>query len=363
MQYPRLTVNVEKLRENARTVAALCAKSGIDVWGVTKGLSGDPRLARVYAESGFKGVSDSRLANLSNIKANGVQAPLQLMRIAMPSELETLLDTADVSLQSEVSTIKKLDELALSKGITHDVLLMIDIGDLREGFWPKEIREIAEPLRKLQGGVRIKGVATNFACASGILPTVEKLDDLVAYRDEIQNLLDTDMPVVSVGGTCCLKLIEEGKAPKGINQLRICEGVLLGRDTAFMREVTYLHRDALTVSAEVIECRHKPSVPNGELGFQSFGEKPIFIDRGMRRRALLGIGRQDVNVDRITPITNGIHIITASSDHLIVDVTDVEADAAMEGKKFQPGDIIDFRPLYPAMLALSTSPYVTVDFV
>lgn len=363
MQYPRLTIDTEKLRENAKMVESICASHGIDVWGVTKGLSGDPRLAKVYMESGFKGISDSRLANLSYIKASGVEAPLQSMRISMPSELEELVNVADVSLQSEISTIKKLDEIASAAGTQHDVLLMIDVGDLREGFWPREIRNIAEPLRRLKGGVRIRGVATNFACASGILPTVEKLEDLVSYRDTIQDLIEAEMPVVSIGGTCCLNVIEDKKIPEDVNQLRICEGVLLGRDTAFMRDIPYLHRDVLTLSAEVVECRHKPSVPNGDLGFQAFGEKPIFIDRGMRRRALLGIGRQDVNVDRIEPVRRGIHIITASSDHLILDVTDAEADMQVEGKTFQPGDVIDFRPLYPAMLTLSTSPYVKVDFV
>jgi predicted amino acid racemase len=166
------------------------------------------------------------------------------------------------------------------------------------------------------------------------------------------------MPVVSVGGTCCLKVFEEGDAPSGVNQIRLCEAVVTGMDTAFTREVPYLRRDVLTMTAEIVECREKPSVPDGEIGMQAFGEKPVFTDRGKRRRALLGIGRQDVNVGRITPLMPGVHIVTASSDHLIVDVTEAEAN---RGTRFKPGDTLDFRPLYPAMLALSTSRYVTVS--
>ena len=360
IRYPRLTINTAKLRENARTVAGLCARHGIDVWGVTKGLSGDPRLAQLYVDAGFKGVSDSRLLNLQGIRDAGVPARLQLMRIAMPSEAEDLVRIADVSLQSEVSTILLLNEMAHKMGRTHEVLLMIDIGDLREGFWPKELTHIGEPLRGLRGGVRITGVATNFACASGVLPTRQKFEDLVGYRDEIQKFLGTHMPVVSVGGTCCLKVIEESGVPDGINQIRMCEAVVTGMDTAFAREIPYLHRDALTLSAEIVECREKPSVPDGEVGMQAFGEKPVFIDRGKRRRALLGIGRQDVNVDRIKPLQPGVHVVTASSDHLIVDVT--EAEAREPGTRFKPGDVLDFRPLYPAMLSLSTSRYVAVSY-
>ena len=358
--YPRLTIDTAKLRENARAVAELCARHGIDVWGVTKGLSGDPRLAQIYVDAGFKGVADSRLRNLRGIRDAGVPARLQLMRIAMPSEADDLVRIADASLQSEVSTILRLDEIAFNAGRTHEVLLMIDIGDLREGFWPKELVHIAEPLRGLKGGVKIVGVATNFACASGVLPTRQKFEDLVGYRDEIQKFLGTPMPVVSVGGTCCLKIVEESGVPEGVNQLRLCEGVVTGMDTAFAREIPYLHRDVLTLSAEVVECREKPSVPEGEIGMQAFGEKPVFMDRGKRRRALLGIGRQDVNVDRIKPLESGVHIVTASSDHLIVDVT--EAEANEPGKRFQPGDILNFRPSYPAMLALSTSRYVAVSY-
>ena len=108
---------------------------GIEVWGVTKGLSGDPRLAGLYMQAGFAGCADSRVANLSGIKEAGVRARLQMIRIAMPSELEDLARVADVSLQSEVSTIKALDAVCSSLGVTHDVLLMTDAGDLREGFW------------------------------------------------------------------------------------------------------------------------------------------------------------------------------------------------------------------------------------
>ena len=357
IRYPRLTIDTAKLRENARTVVDLCGRHGVDVWGVTKGLSGDPRLAQIYVDEGFKGVADSRLLNLHGIRAAGVHAPLQLMRIAMPSEAEGVVRIADASLQSEVSTILLLDEIARKMGRTHEVLLMIDVGDLREGFWPKELAHAAERLRGLTG-VRIAGVATNFACASGVLPTRQKFEDLVAYRDEVQKTLGLEMPTVSVGGTCCLKVVEESGVPDGVNQLRICEGVVTGMDTAFMREIPYLHRDALTLSAEIVECREKPSVPDGEIGMQAFGERPVFIDRGKRRRALLGIGRQDVNVDRIKPLHRGVHIVTASSDHLIVDVTEAEA----AGARFRPGDALDFRPLYPAVLALSTSRYVPVSY-
>ncbi|MDR1482611.1 MAG: alanine racemase [Synergistaceae bacterium] len=359
-RYPVMIVNRKKVLDNVRKVNDICSRKNIEVWGVTKGLAGDPRLAEIYEEGGLAGVSDSRLANLIKIRNSACGIPRQLMRIAMHSEIEDIPAAADVSLQSEVSSILKLDKVCDSRGIAHRVLLMVDVGDLREGFWPNELTRAGSMLSELKR-VSIVGVAANFACASGLLPSREKFDDLIIYRDELRDVLGIDLPCISIGGTCCLKQIEEGGVPGEINQLRMSEGVLLGKDTAFMRDIPYLDKTAIVISAEVVECRKKPSVPDGEIGCQAFGEKPLFIDRGMRKRAILGIGRQDLNVDRVTPLMEGVHIVTASSDHLIIDVT--EADSLLpEDKRIKVGDTLDFRPLYPAMLAAATSEYVRVEF-
>ncbi|MDR0654377.1 MAG: alanine/ornithine racemase family PLP-dependent enzyme [Synergistaceae bacterium] len=355
MRYPALIVNREKVLSNARSVAELCRSRGIDAWGVTKGLSGNPRLAEIYEDAGFRGICDSRLRNLRHIEDAGSPLPRQLMRIAMMSELRELAVSAEMSLQSDIGTIKVLDRICVSAGISHEVLIMIDVGDLREGFWPTELPDAARELKDLEGGVKIGGVAANFACASGVLPTPDNMARLVECRDLISEITGGEMPTVSVGGTCCLKLIEAGLAPEGVNVLRICEGVLLGTDTAFDRVIPYLAGDAVTVTAEIVECRQKPSVPVGDVGYQAFGEKPVFTDRGLRKRAILAIGRQDVNIDRITPLDRDVEIVTASSDHLIVDVTEA-------GAVYRAGDLMSFRPLYPAMLACATSEYVEVIF-
>jgi predicted amino acid racemase len=327
----------------------------MDAWGVTKGLSGDIRLAGIFADAGFRGICDSRLRNLRKIKDAGSPLPRQLIRIAMISELRELAVMAEMSLQSDIGTIRELDRICASAGITHEILIMIDVGDLREGFWPTELPEAARELKDLEGGVKLGGVAANFACASGVLPGHDNMARLVEYRDVISGITGVEMPAVSVGGTCCLKVIEDGLVPEGVNVLRLSEGVILGVDTAFDRVIPHLARDALTVTAEIVECRQKPSVPVGDVGYQAFGEKPVFTDRGLRKRAILAIGRQDVSIDRITPLDGDVEIVTASSDHLIVDVTDARA-------MYKAGDLMSFRPLYPAMLACATSEYVEVIF-
>ena len=105
------------------------------------------------------------------------------------------------------------------------------------------------------------------------------------------------------------------------------------------------------MQAEIIEIKRKPSVPTGEIGLDAFFRKPVFEDRGIRKRALLAIGRQDVDLDQIKPCDEEIEIIGASSDHLIVDVDSCSRD-------YRVGDIIEFNLNYVSILRLMTSEYV-----
>ena len=96
----------------------------------------------------------------------------------------------------------------------------------------------------------------------------------------------------------------------------------------------------------------EPTKPIGEVGRDAFGNVPYFEDRGERLRGILAIGRQDVNIGGLTPLDEGVIIITASSDHLLVDIEDCPV-------VHKVGEILRFRLDYPGMLSSSTSLYVT----
>lgn len=353
--YPLLQVDCGKIERNARRISDRCASRGIEVWGVTKGTAGDPRVARAMLDGGCKGILDSRLTNITGLRSSGIDGKIGLLRVAMLSEVREMIKYADLSMQSELRTIISVDTAAYEAGITHDVLIMVDAGDLREGFWPDEIPSAAKALKALRGGVRLVGVAANFACATGVLPTRRKLDELVECRDLLARVTAHDMPYVCVGGTCCLPLIESGDVPPEVNMVRVGEAILLGTDTANSLSLDHLEQDAMVLRAEVIECRTKPSAPHGPMGAAAGGVRPTFDDRGRRRRAILAIGKQDVMPDKLVPLDRGASIVTASGDHMIVDVTDAEAE---RGSEYRSGDVLSFRPRYGAMLSLSTSRYV-----
>ncbi|RXG62966.1 alanine/ornithine racemase family PLP-dependent enzyme, partial [Candidatus Atribacteria bacterium 1244-E10-H5-B2] len=152
-----------------------------------------------------------------------------------------------------------------------------------------------------------------------------------------------------------LKLVEDDLIPDKINQLRIGIGILLGQDDVRLRNIAGTYQDTFILTAEVIEVKEKPSLPQGEIGRDAFGEVPVFQDLGIRKRAILAIGKQDIHLNSLVPMKKEVKIVGASSDHLIIDINDFK-----EGVKV--GDEVKFRLNYPALLYATTSKYINKYF-
>jgi predicted amino acid racemase len=353
--WPRLVVNAKAIEENARRVVQKCSAAGISVSGVTKGMCAHPDTVRAMVAGGCSELADSRVGNLAALKAMNTGLPLLLLRIPMLSELPLVVSLADCSLVSTAETVDGLEKACAASGLVHEVIIMVDLGDLREGVWMDDTGRIAEALTRSRR-VRCRGVGVNFGCYGGTLPTREKLLQLTDIGKELERELGCHLSVFSGGSTSSLLLLERGEIPPGINNLRIGEGILLGEDVTSMRSIPWLIRRTMWLEAELVEVRKKPSVPVGPVGADAFGGRPVFEDRGPRTRAIAAVGRQDVRVEGLVPELEGVSILGASSDHLILDVEDSASSLAQ-------GDKLKFFPDYGAMLALATSPYVPFEVV
>ena len=353
--WPRLVVNAKAIEENARRVVQKCSAAGISVSGVTKGMCAHPDIVRAMVAGGCSELADSRVGNLAALKAMNTGLPLLLLRIPMLSELPLVVSLADCSLVSTAETVDGLEKTCAASGLVHEVIIMVDLGDLREGVWMDDTGRIAEALTRSRR-VRCRGVGVNFGCYGGTLPTREKLLQLTDIGKELERELGCHLSVFSGGSTSSLLLLERGEIPPGINNLRIGEGILLGEDVTSMRSIPWLIRRTMWLEAELVEVRKKPSVPVGPVGADAFGGRPVFEDRGPRTRAIAAVGRQDVRVEGLVPELEGVSILGASSDHLILDVEDSASSLAQ-------GDKLKFFPDYGAMLALATSPYVPFEVV
>lgn len=355
MRYPIMRIFKEKIIENGQYLIRECAQNGISVWAVTKGMSAHPEIAKAFKKAGFDILADSRIANIVKMKEAGIKSEYALIRIPMPSELEETVKFCDYSLVSDIDSILEMSRICDKLNRKHNIVIMIDMGDLREGFWPAELETVCEKLKNISTNLHIAGVGANFACASGALPGRENLTRLLEYRKELENKLNCRLELVSGGGTCTLVQMIKGNVPQGINGLRLGEAILLGTDSSEKFPLTMLCRDTMEIEAELSEVQVKPTLPIGEIGMDFSGNVPVFLDRGNRLRGVLAIGKQDVRIEGLVPLDEGVEIITASSDHLLVDLEDCP-------KKYKAGDRLRFRPDYPAMLAASTSPYVQKVF-
>lgn len=351
---PRLDIYLDKIKNNSESIKTLCSKHGIKVVGITKGCCAITKVGQAIINGGINFLGDSRIENLKGLKKSGLKVETMLIRIPMLSEVSRVLNWADISLNSEISVIKSLSQEALKRKIVHRIILMIDLGDLREGIMPDNALTVVGEIRKLSG-VKLMGIGANFCCISGVMPTRENLTRLVKLTEEIENNFHINLEVISGGNTSVLKLVEEDIISDRINQLRIGVGILLGQDDVRLRNIAGTYQDTFILSAEVIEVQEKPSKPRGEIGRDAFGEIPVFRDLGIRKRAILAIGKQDIYLNSLIPLKEGIKIVSASSDHLIIDITDFK-------EELKVGAEVRFRLNYPALLSATTSKYVKKYF-
>jgi predicted amino acid racemase/arginase family enzyme len=349
MQYgPYITIDLNKIEHNARTITALCGKYGIEVCGVSKVTCGMPPVAKAMLRGGVACIGESRMKNIHRLKANGVATEFTLLRIPPLSAAEDIVTSVNMSLNSELSVIQALSEAASRRGLVHNIMIMVDLGDLREGVWPDDLLPMVREVVELPG-VRIAGLGTNLSCYGGVMPSEKNMNQLVEYAHRIETVIGIKLRYISGGNSSSLNLIASGKMPQAVNHIRIGEGILLGRETVNRDPWPGTFQDAFLLKAEVIELKEKPSVPVGETAENAFGGKPEFVDKGQRDRAILNIGREDVVVEGMEPVEPGITILGASSDHLIVDVTEAE--------NVRLGSELAFIMNYGALLAAMTSEY------
>lgn len=357
--YPRMTVDLGKLRHNLDVVTEDCRKAGISVCGAIKGFNGLPEAVKVFAQAGCIQLGTSRMRQIKELKTLGIDASYLLLRIPMISETEDVVEFSDISLNSDMTVLKALDDAAGRVGKKHGVILMVDLGDLREGFWDKEeLADCAAYVEANLGNLELKGVGTNLGCYGSIKPTVEKMNELIQVAELVEERIGRRLEFISGGATSSYPLVLDGVMPERINHLRIGEGIINDYDLPEIwgLDITNMHSDIFVMEAEVIEVRDKPSHPVGEICIDSFGRKPEYIDRGIRKRALVAAGKLDYALnDKIFPQIEGVEVIGASSDHMILDIEDCRTEIRV-------GDIIRFNLSYPSLMYLSNDKYVTVVY-
>jgi predicted amino acid racemase len=366
MSYPQLEINLRKLEHNARLEVQKLTEYGVTVMGVNKVFNGLPETASAVVRAGMDVVAESRVSNLKKLQ----HLPCQkcLLRTPSPSEIEEVVKFADISLNSDIDVLRNLSRTAVEQKKIHQVLLMVDMGDIREGIWFKNRESLEEAVKQILElpNLELYGLGTNFNCYGTVLPTVENGRMFVKIARELEVQNGIKFRYLSGGNCTSYHLIEKGMWPEGINHLRIGALHQFGIEYVDVRYMDGFHHSSMDVSrvvsnlyilkAEIIEVKTKPTIPFGDRGLDSFMRTKTFVDRGKRKRALLALGYQDVPSQNMWSVDPDIEILGQTFDHTIIDIEDSDRD-------YRVGDVIAFEVDYTGLLAACTSEGVKIVFL
>ena len=349
--YPQLETDLNIVRRNALEIKRRCEENGIKITAVVKGVNADAKVVKTILSTGIEQLGTSRLSQIERCNEQGIIADWLLLRIPQLCECADVVRLTDVSLESSLDTVKALENECEKQNKTHRIIMMLDTGDLREGYWDRE--QLLKDCKEIKADcprIRIVGIGSNFTDYGATVPTVDKLNGLVEMSRRMEKILGYPMEYVSGGATTSYPLVHRGQMPKGINHLRIGETIILCHDLPdeWGVDVDYLSSPVM-LRAQVIEVFDKPSAPVGETATDAFDNRPQFEDRGERRRAIIALGRADAgDARKLVPLDKGVEILAATSDHTMMDIEDSE-------REIKVGDVMEFRLTYENLLFASAS--------
>ncbi|MFW6119665.1 MAG: alanine/ornithine racemase family PLP-dependent enzyme [Petrotogales bacterium] len=342
-------IHLNRIANNAEYLGNLLKNDDIEMVVVSKVTCGDPHIVSAIIEKNHEIIiGESRVENLARLHKAGLDIETMLLRPPSTDRVEMALKYADTILVSDLTILDTLVKKDPTKDT--DFIYMVDTGDLREGVW---FEHAFEELKKAMdfAGEKVIGIGTNLGCYGGVMATPEKFSILIELGERIRKETGYVFQYYSAGNTASLPLLERGNCPKGINQFRLGESIICGTDATNNRNVPGTEQNTAILYGEIIELKKKPSIPLGEIGRDAFGRKPEFVDKGWRTRAILDLGEQDVLPKSLKPLDKNLEVLHASSDHLIVDITESE-------KEYKIGEQISFNMTYGALLRVMTSRYV-----
>ena len=325
---------------------------------MTKATLGSPEIARELLAAGVTSLGESRIENVERLRGAGITAEITLIRSPMMSQADRIVAGADVSCNSELAVVERLSESARRQRMTHGVVLMVELGDLREGIMPDELLATVGRVLALPAIV-LRGIGTNLACQNGVVPDGANMAEVSALAVSVESTFGIALDIVSGGNSANLPWAFEPGADTGrVNHLRLGEAILLGREPVRRTVIEGLHPDAVCVVGEVIESRRKPSHPRGVRGQTAFGHE---VDHRAERelgpaeahRVIVALGRQDLDTHGLVA-PDGYEVLGASSDHLVLRCTSPPPRVGSE---------LRFRVDYGALMGAATSPFVSRRYV
>ncbi len=348
-----ITLDTKKLKANFDFLDRLFIKNNIQWTVVSKILSGNKDYLSVLLKLGIQQISDSRVSNLKTIKS--IDPSIETIYIKPPAKraVPNVVKYADISMNTEIGTIQLLSEEAVKQNKIHKIIIMIELGELREGVMGEDFIDFYKKVFKLRN-ISIVGIGANLSCLYGVLPNQDKLIQLSLYEQLIEAKFNKQIPFVSGGSSVTIPLIFQNLLPKGINHFRVGETLFLGTDVYNNKPFKRMHSDVFRLFSEIIELSEKPVVPTGEMGTNVEGLTYNFEEKLIGEtsyRAIIDLGLLDVDENHLEPVDPALHFVGASSDMIVIDLGENE-------KNYKVGDLLEFKMDYMGVLRIINSKYV-----
>ena len=356
-----LSINTEKILGNIKKLNKYLDSKNIQWTLVTKMLCGNkPVLEKILFAPEMKNLhslGDSRLTNLKAIKEINEDLITMYIKPPAPKLVSSIIKYCDISLNSSLSTIEKLNQEAGKQNKKHRIIVMIEMGELREGIVRDDILKFYDKIFQLEN-IDIIGIGTNLGCMYGVEPTFDKLIQLSLYKNLIDAKFGTNLELVSGGTSITLPLIEKNKVPSAVNHFRIGEAALLGVSPLDGKQFRDLSTNTIEFSAEILEISKKEAVPDGVIGEGNIGHTAEFDEAENKEsyRCIVDFGQLDVDVNNIYTKDDSINFIGTTSDMTVYGLGNNENNYEMGGQ-------LHFRPNYTSIARIMNSRYMAKKII
>lgn len=338
--YPLIDIKLDGILSNLSELKSECDKRNISFCLVTKMLVGyRPLVDYIVKHAKVDIISDSRIKNLHVYSE--IDAEKWLIRSPMLSEIADVIRYSDASINSELEVIRALNIEAINQNKIHKVILMTELGDLRDGCYIDELADIISECETMDN-IEVYGICANLSCVNDTFPDEQNMAEFIDTVNKLEKHFNFKFKIVSAGASSCIPMLYENKLPPQVNNLRIGEGVYLGNVPVINKPYPNAQTDNFILKAQIIELKQKPSVP---------GVKPDETSLKMSR-AIVALGKQEIYLPGLFCIDEKCTVVGGSSDHIIVDVTS-------SNKNYSVGDVIEFKMNYACLLNAMNSKSVS----
>jgi len=363
----KLQIDTEAVIYNIKEISAFLKKHD-KTWSlITKVFSGDINLLKKILKpdviKDIHSVGDSRLSSLKNLKT--VNPDLITIYIKPPALLyvDDVVRYADISLNTSYKTIMALNESAKKQKKIHKVIIMIELGELREGIKRDELLDFYKKVFQLEN-IEVIGLGSNLGCMYGVEPTYDKLLQLCLYQEIIQAKFNKELPLISGGSSITLPLVEKNAVPTDMNHFRIGEAAFFGTSPLDNEVFNNLKAEAFTFKANIIELDEKEVVPDGVINEANVGHTADYNEEDFNEtttKAILDFGLLDVDKSEIEPKDKSVSFVGITSDMMVVDLGD---NRKKDGKKkYSVGSQLCFIPSYMGVARLLNSKFTEIDYI